>query len=120
MVSDCFCHCVCLTAGVREAVQASGPLDPTGRVQVAEETLSQSAPDLQRLLQTARHHRYGLAASTCAASVAVIDSAVKQLDLHCYSPADQYCSYWEIISVIISLKVLCVISCIWQNLNIFV
>lgn len=25
---------------------------------MAEETLSQSAPDLQRLLQTARHHRY--------------------------------------------------------------
>ena len=47
-----------LSAGIREAVQAGGPVDPTGRVQVAEETLSQSTPDLQRLLQTARHHRY--------------------------------------------------------------
>lgn len=45
-------------AGVREAVQAGGPVDAAGRVQVAEEALSQPAPDLQRLLQAARHHRY--------------------------------------------------------------
>lgn len=53
---------VCRTARVREAVQARGPVDPTGRVQMAEEALSQSAPDLQRLLQTTRHHRYRFAA----------------------------------------------------------
>lgn len=35
-------------------------MDPAGCVQVAEETLSQSVPDLQRLLQAARHHRYRL------------------------------------------------------------
>lgn len=45
------------TDRICEAVQASGPVDPTGRVQMAEETLSQSAPDLQRFVQTARHHR---------------------------------------------------------------
>lgn len=47
-----------VSAGLREAVQAGGPVDAAGRVQVAEEALSQPAPDLQRLLQTARHHRY--------------------------------------------------------------
>lgn len=40
-------------AGVREVVQTSGSMDPARRVQMAEEALSQSAPDLQRLLQTA-------------------------------------------------------------------
>lgn len=49
---------VCRAAGICEAVQASGPVDPAGCVQMAEEALSQPAPDLQRLLQTARHHRY--------------------------------------------------------------
>lgn len=49
---------IVVAAGVREAVQAGGPVDAAGRVQVAEEALSQPAPDLQRLLQTARHHRY--------------------------------------------------------------
>lgn len=48
---------VSYTDRICEAVQASGPVDPTGRVQMAEETLSQSAPDLQRFIQTARHHR---------------------------------------------------------------
>lgn len=47
-----------VSARICEAVQAGGPVDPAGRVQMAEETLSQPAPDLQRLLQTARHHRY--------------------------------------------------------------
>lgn len=40
----------CLIAaadGLREAVQAGGPVDAAGRVQVAEEALSQPAPDLQ-------------------------------------------------------------------------
>lgn len=41
------------TDRICEAVQASGPVDPTGRVQMAEEALSQSAPDLQRFVQTA-------------------------------------------------------------------
>lgn len=59
-----------VSARICEVVQASGPVDPTGRVQMAEETLSQSAPDLQRLLQTARHHRYYAAlALTCTAPV---------------------------------------------------
>lgn len=48
---------VSYTDRICEAVQAGGPVDPTGRVQMAEETLSQSAPDLQRFVQTARHHR---------------------------------------------------------------
>lgn len=47
-----------IPARICEAVQTSGPVDPAGCVQVAEEALSHSAPDLQRLLQTARHHRY--------------------------------------------------------------
>lgn len=42
-----------VSARICEAVQAGGPVDPAGRVQMAEETLSQPAPDLQRLLQTA-------------------------------------------------------------------
>lgn len=59
-----------VSARICEAVQASGPVDPTGRVQMAEETLSQSAPDLQRLLQTARHHRYNVAlALACTQTV---------------------------------------------------
>ncbi len=49
-----------VSARICEAVQAGGPVDAAGRVQMAEETLSQSAPALQRLLQTARHHRYCL------------------------------------------------------------
>lgn len=39
--------------GERKAVQAGGPVDPAGRVQVAEEALPQAAPDLQRRLQAA-------------------------------------------------------------------
>lgn len=59
-----------VSARICEAVQAGGPVDPAGCVQMAEETLSQSAPDLQRLLQTARHHRYNVAFSlTCTEPV---------------------------------------------------
>lgn len=56
-ISDVF-YSRLVSARLCEAVQAGGPVDPAGCVQVAEETLSPSAPDLQRLLQTARHHRY--------------------------------------------------------------
>ena len=47
----------CPPARKCEALQAGGLVDPAGRVQVAEEALPQPAPDLQRLLQAARHHR---------------------------------------------------------------
>lgn len=47
-----------LSAWFCEAVQTGGSVDPTGRLQMAEETLSKPAPDLQRLLQTAWHHRW--------------------------------------------------------------
>lgn len=46
-VGDFWCLDVCfVSAGLREAVQAGGPVDAAGCVQVAEETLSQPAPDL--------------------------------------------------------------------------
>ena len=64
-VKECFqnFYWVCFSHAdrIREAVQASGPVDPTGCLQVAEKALSKSASDLQRLFQTARHHRYILA-----------------------------------------------------------
>lgn len=50
-------------------------MDPAGCVQMAEEALSQSAPDLQRLLQAARHHRYCFTrALTC--TVAVVEGGL--------------------------------------------
>lgn len=43
-IIDCFLY---IPARICEAVQTSGPVDPAGCVQMAEEALSHSAPDLQ-------------------------------------------------------------------------
>lgn len=73
---------VCHAARICEAVQASGPVDPAGRVQMAEKALSHSASDLQRLFQTAWHHRYIFATEQWLPWRTVSTGFVDQLSLN--------------------------------------
>ncbi len=56
-------HCVPHQPNAVQLMQTSGALDPAGRVQVAEETLSTQLPDLCGGFLSPRHHRYSTALS---------------------------------------------------------
>lgn len=116
------------TAGVCEAVQASGPVDPAGRVQVAEETLSQSAPDLQRLLQTARYHRYCLAPGSylCCGCNGFCRTTVWPALLQPSSPVSccEMVTGWSLLFISYFLYTYCfpkllTMKCLWYQAEIF-